>query len=68
MSNKYFMYLTVIAIITLIALIGWEYYQIVSGARSQVDTTIVKLPRNTLFTPNVENFIQSKSLTNSGVD
>lgn len=67
-NNKLFLYLIIIAIVTLVALIVWEYYQVASGARSQVDTTVVKLSRDTLFTPNVENHIQNKQLTSSGID
>lgn len=68
MNNKVFLYLIIIAVLTLVALIGWEYYQIASGARSQVDTTVIKLDRDTLFTSNVESFIESKSLVNSGIE
>lgn len=46
-------------IVFLVAAVGWEAYQNFSGARSNIDTTLIEYQRTTLFSPKLEKHLTS---------
>ena len=55
--NKSWLLLIVIGVIFLGAAIAWEYYQNVSGSRSNIDVSIIEYQRGTLFSPTLEKHL-----------
>lgn len=58
--NKSWLILIIIGGIFLITTVGWEIFQNVSGNRSNIVITIIDYQRNTLFSPEMRNHMQSK--------
>lgn len=56
--NKSWIILIILGILFLSAVIGWEAYQNFSGARSNIDTTLVEYQRESLISPKLENHIK----------
>lgn len=57
--NKSWLTLIIMGMIFLAAVIGWEAYQNFSGARSNIDLTIVEYQRDSLFSPRLEKHLTS---------
>ena len=55
--NKSWITLIILGILFLAAAIGWEAYQNFSGARSNIDTTLIEYQRDTLFSPKLEKHL-----------
>jgi len=66
--NRLFLYLVGIGVLILFLLVGWEVLQISTGLKSSVNQTVILMPRDTIFTDNVKNFLEEKKLENSGID
>jgi len=57
--NKSWISLIIIGILFLAGAIAWEAYQNFSGARSNIDTTLIEYQRETLFSKNLEKHMTS---------
>lgn len=57
--NRSWLTLVVIGILFLIATVGWELVQNLSGNRSNVVITVIDYQRDTLFSNQVKNHIES---------
>lgn len=55
--NKAWLYLIYIGVATLVAVVGWEIYQIVTDGRSEFTYTVNTLPSTKLLSPEVEEHI-----------
>ncbi len=57
--NKSWILLIITGVLFLAGAIAWEAYQNFSGARSNIDTTLVEYQRETLFSKKLEDHITS---------
>jgi len=57
--NKSWLLLIVMGIFFLVAAIGWEAYQNISGSRSNIDVTLVEYQRESLFSNTLEKHLTS---------
>lgn len=57
--NKSWLTLIILGVLFLVAAIAWEAYQNFSGARSNIDITLIDYQRDTLFTPTLEKHLSS---------
>ena len=57
--NRSWIILIIIGSVFLITTVGWEIFQNVSGNRSNVVITIIDYQRNTLFSPEMKEHMQS---------
>ncbi len=55
--NKSWSLLIIFGIIFLVVAVGWEIYSISTGARSNIDTTLVEYNKDTLFSKKFENHL-----------
>jgi hypothetical protein len=59
--NKSWLLLIVAGLGFLFAVIGWEAYQNFSGARSNIDLSLIEYQRDSLFNPTLEKHLSSDS-------
>ncbi len=57
--NRSWLTLMIMGIVFLIAAVAWEAYQNFSGARSNIDISIVEYQRDSLFSPRLEQHLSS---------
>jgi len=56
-----------VGVIILIMVIAWEVIQINSGLNSNINQIVVGMPRENIFTTNLEQFLSDKSILQSGL-
>jgi hypothetical protein len=73
--NKSWILLIIMGLVFLAAAIGWEAYQNFSGARSNIDISVIEYQRETLLSPRLEKhlttdpaYINRTDLENSSSD
>lgn len=57
--NKSWLALIIIGVLFLLGVIGWEAYQNLSGARSNINIALIEYQRETLFSPGLEAHLNS---------
>ncbi len=57
--NRSWIILIITGVLFLAGAVAWEAYQNFSGARSNIDTTLIEYQRSTLFSKNLEKHITS---------
>jgi hypothetical protein len=60
--NTAWKFLVYLGIFSLIAVIGWEVYQITTGGRAEFTLVVVEMPKSVLFTKNLEDHLNNDEL------
>jgi hypothetical protein len=60
--NRYWIILIIVGVIALIAVVGWDVYQITTGNRSEVNYTVIGFEEDSLLPESLETHLKESSL------